>query len=91
MRRILTFMLVLACCAGTAFAKDVLYLKNGSIIKGNLVELIPSGDVKFTTSDGRFFVYPAKDVTWKKSRKTANKKTYSISPTAALSKATLRR
>lgn len=63
MRRILTFMLVLACCAGTVFAKDVLYLKNGSIIKGNLVELIPSGDVKFTTSDGSVFVYPAKDVT----------------------------
>lgn len=63
MRRILTFVLVLACCAGTVFAKDVLYLKNGSIIKGNLVELIPSGDVKFTTSDGSVFVYPAKDVT----------------------------
>jgi hypothetical protein len=36
---------------------EVLYLKNGSIIKGMIIEQIPNVQVKIQTSDGSVFVY----------------------------------
>lgn len=41
---------------------DVLYLKNGSRIKGSVVEMNPDSGVKIETSDGSLFVYPMSDV-----------------------------
>lgn len=54
--------------AGSALAQspsgqvDVLYLKNGSVIRGQVVETNPAGNVKIRTSDGSVFVYPMTDV-----------------------------
>lgn len=42
-------------------AKDILYLKNGSIIYGKLVEVSES-QYKIQTSDGSIFVYPSAEV-----------------------------
>lgn len=42
-------------------SKDVLYLRNGSIIHGNLIEII-SDQYKIRTSDGSIFIFPASDV-----------------------------
>jgi len=42
-------------------SKDVLYLKNGSIIYGKLVEIV-SDQYKIKTSDGSIFIFPASDV-----------------------------
>jgi hypothetical protein len=42
-------------------AVDVLYLKNGSIIRGQLIEL-SVGNVKIKTADGSIFVYSMADV-----------------------------
>lgn len=36
---------------------EVLYLKNGSIIRGMIIEQIPNEQVKIQTSDGSIFVY----------------------------------
>jgi hypothetical protein len=36
---------------------DVVYLKNGSIIKGTIVEQTPGTQVKIQTRDGNMFVY----------------------------------
>jgi hypothetical protein len=36
---------------------EVLYLKNGSIIRGMIIEQIPNEQVKIQTSDGSVFVY----------------------------------
>ncbi len=36
---------------------DLVYLKNGSIIKGNINEILPNVHVKITTKDGSLFVY----------------------------------
>ena len=36
---------------------EVLYLKNGSIIRGMIIEQIPNVQVKIQTSDGSVFVY----------------------------------
>ena len=41
--------------------KDVLYLKNGSIIYGNLIEIV-SDQYKIKTSDGSIFMFSADEV-----------------------------
>lgn len=41
---------------------DYLYLKNGSVLKGVILEQDPSGSVKIQTGDGSIFVYPMSDV-----------------------------
>ena len=42
--------------------RDVVYLKNGSIIKGTIIEQIPDESLKIETADGSVFVYSMKDV-----------------------------
>ncbi|GEM_PF-142189 len=42
--------------------KDVVYLKNGSIIKGSIIELIPEKTIKIQTSDGSIFVYATSEI-----------------------------
>ncbi len=42
--------------------RDVVYLKNGSIIKGIIVEQIPNVSYKIETADGSVFVYSADEV-----------------------------
>lgn len=42
--------------------QDVVYLKNGSIIRGEIVNLVPNETVKIKTVDGSLFVYPMDDV-----------------------------
>lgn len=50
----LIFFLVLSLCSmvNLAQAQDVVYLKNGSIIKGSIIEHVPNSMVKIETSDG---------------------------------------
>lgn len=52
-------------CYALADAKelqDVVYLKNGSIIRGTIVEQIPEQSLKIETSDGSIFVYETNEV-----------------------------
>ena len=42
--------------------QELVYLKNGSIIKGIVIEQVPSGSMKVQTSDGSIFVYPMSEV-----------------------------
>ena len=41
---------------------DILYLKNGSVIRGTIIELVPESTVKIRTIDGSIFVYEMEDV-----------------------------
>jgi len=43
-------------------ATDILFLKNGSIIRGQILEFNAGTNVKIKTADGSIFVYPASDV-----------------------------
>lgn len=43
-------------------SKDVVYLKNGSIVKGVITEINPNVNLKMKTSDGNIFVFEMKDV-----------------------------
>ena len=42
--------------------QDVVYLKNGSIIRGMVIEIVSDGNVKVQTADGCVFAYPMTDV-----------------------------
>lgn len=42
--------------------QDCLYLKNGSIIRGEIIEQIPNKTIKIQTKDGNLFVYNYEDV-----------------------------
>ena len=44
------------------YMADVVYLKNGSIIKGNILELLPSKSVKIELLDGSIFVFEMETV-----------------------------
>lgn len=41
---------------------DVVYLKNGSIIRGNIIEQVPNIQIKIQTKDGNIFVYKMEEV-----------------------------
>ena len=42
--------------------QDVVYLKNGSIIRGTIIEQVPNKSLKIKTNDGSVFVYEINDV-----------------------------
>lgn len=41
---------------------EVIYLKNGSVIRGTIVEIVPNTSYKIQTSDGSAFVFEEKDI-----------------------------
>lgn len=61
-------ILFLACLMGMTFAfaqtslQDVVYMKNGSIIRGDIIEMVPGETVKIMTADGSVFVHDFADV-----------------------------
>lgn len=61
---ILSFVLVLSSIVMFAQGnmREVVYLKNGSVIKGVILEQIPNESIKIQTADGSIFVYPMADV-----------------------------
>lgn len=65
MKRVVLF---LVCLMGMNFTfaqsnlQDVVYLKNGSIIRGDITEMVPGEMVKIMTSDGSVFVHNFADV-----------------------------
>ena len=42
--------------------QDVVYLKNGSVIQGTVVEQIPNQSIKIQTADGNLFVYRIEEI-----------------------------
>jgi hypothetical protein len=69
MTTIVRYMIVTAfitACGMIADAQtnkqDVLYLKNGSIIRGMIVQFIPDSTVKIQTADGSLFVFPSVEI-----------------------------
>lgn len=58
----LTFMMGMMLASAQTSLQDVVYLKDGSIIRGDIIEMVPEGVVKVMTSDGSLFVYPYAEV-----------------------------
>ena len=67
MKRI-TFLIAVAfglAISSASFAQtvvDVVYLKNGSVIRGTIVEQVPGESLKVQTADGSIFVYTLDEV-----------------------------
>lgn len=64
MKIIFKLILLLLCpiLYGQTKTVDVLYLKNGSIIKGSIIEMNPSSGIKIKTSDNSIFIYKLEEV-----------------------------
>jgi hypothetical protein len=64
MKKIIKFIFILLCSIsfGQSKTMDVLFLKNGSIIKGSIIEMNPSSGVKIKTSDGSTFIYKMDEI-----------------------------
>jgi hypothetical protein len=58
----LAAVLILSVTALIAQTKDVVHLKNGSVIKGSILEMIPDKTIKIQTTDGNIFVYNMSEV-----------------------------
>lgn len=43
--------------------QEVVYLRNGSVIRGIIIEQVPNRSIKIETADGSIFVYPMREVT----------------------------
>ena len=80
-------ILFFVCLMGMTFTfaqsslQDVVYLKNGSIIRGDIIEYTPNDTVKIMTTDGSVFVYDFAQVekfAKEQSISTINKNAYSV-------------
>lgn len=58
----LLFLAIPLDSAAQAPTEDVVYMKNGTILRGKLLEYSPAGDVKVEILGGTVLVYPAADV-----------------------------
>jgi hypothetical protein len=60
MRRVLPFLVLLVVCAASLGAQemeDVVYLKDGTVVRGQIIEQIPNQSIRIRTSDGSVYVY----------------------------------
>lgn len=64
LKLIMSILIILMPLTGIAQEKqeDVIYLKNGSIIRGTILETIPEKSVKIQTKDGNILVYNMGDI-----------------------------
>lgn len=65
MKRTIVSILCALCMTGSAFAQnnaETVYLHNGSVIKGQIIEEVPNQSIKVRTKDGNIFVYKMSDV-----------------------------
>ena len=77
MKKIFSFLcLFFICCSLSAQQiQETIYLRNGSVIKGNIVEQTPNGSVKIQIADGSLLVYQMSEVERiTKERKQSSKK-----------------
>lgn len=62
MKNLMLAVFVLALAGVCSGQQDIVYLKNGSVIHGTVVETIPDSIVKVQTTDGSVFVWRMNDV-----------------------------
>lgn len=59
---LLLFALITTVSFGQSNYQDVVYLKNGSIIKGTIIEQVPNKSIKIETADRSVFVYQMDEI-----------------------------
>lgn len=61
MKNLLVLLVAVICGITSVLGQDVLYLKNGSIIKGELLKVVPNGQIQIQQSDGSILSYNSTD------------------------------
>ena len=59
---LLLFLFIFTSLVMKAQSVDIVYLDNGSIIRGSIIEMTTNENVKIKTSDGSIFVYPMEQI-----------------------------
>ena len=59
---LLLLVLITSMSFGQGNYQDVVYLKNGSIIRGIIIEQVPNQSIKIETSEGNVFFYSMKEI-----------------------------
>lgn len=59
---LLLFALITTVSFGQSNYQDVVYLKNGSIIRGTIIEQVPNKSIKIETADRSVFVYQMDEI-----------------------------
>ena len=62
MKKLILALTLIVTCALIVGAQDVVYLKNGSVVYGSVIETIPNETVKIQAEDGLVYVYQLADV-----------------------------
>jgi hypothetical protein len=65
MKKLITFLFVCVCfvvIAGAQSLIDTVYLKDGGVVHGTIIEEVPAVSIKIQTADGNIFVYKLSDV-----------------------------
>jgi TM2 domain-containing membrane protein YozV len=64
MKKIFTTLFFLLCClfVSAQDLQDVVYLKNGSVLRGTIIEQVPNQSLKIQLSDGSIFVYQFSEI-----------------------------
>lgn len=82
MKRLIFALFIAVFTTLSVQAQSVLSLKNGSMIKGEILEMDPSGSVKIKTADGSVFVYDMEQVEHvgkdNEANRTADNSTYTF-------------
>lgn len=64
MKKFLFLIVLFIAACFTSFAqKEVVYLKNGNVVKGSVIEQVPNESIKIQTQDGSIFVYQNSEIT----------------------------
>ncbi len=59
---LILFMLISSVLMGQSNYQDIVYLKNGGIIRGVILEQIPNQSIKIETNDRNVFVFPIGEI-----------------------------
>lgn len=59
---LLLFAIITTVSFGQSNYQDVVYLKNGSIIRGTIIEQVPNESIKIETADRNVFVYQMDEI-----------------------------
>lgn len=91
MKRIILTLLLIAFCFVSAAAQqwvEVVYLKNGGVIRGTVIEQIPNETIKIQTADGSVFVYKIDEVEKIAKEQQQNQPKYHYEPSVQRSQRT---
>ncbi len=69
-------MLFVATIAQAQSSQEVVYLKNGSVIRGVIIEQVPNESLKIQTADGSIFAYQMDEVEKITKEQSANTRTH---------------